>query len=111
VLVHDDTPRVNWRLAVVEDTIVGEDSLVRAANIGTSTGKTNSPIVKLYPLEVTAEELSPNQEKSGEDETVQPEESDTPLEKRPVCKAAVRGRQLVKEWTDTLCGPLEDVKN
>jgi len=88
--------------------------LVRAANIRTSTGRTNRPIVKLYPLEVTAEELSPNQENSGDsdkNETVQPEESDTPLEKRPVHKAAVSDRQLVKEWTDTLCGPPEDVDN
>ena len=41
VLVHDDMPRINWHLAVVEDTISGEDGLVRAANIRTSTGRTN----------------------------------------------------------------------
>ena len=44
VLVHDDTPRINWHLAVVEDTISGEDGLIRAANIRTSTGKTNHPV-------------------------------------------------------------------
>ena len=37
-------------LAVVEDTISGKDGVIRAANIRTSTGKTNHPITKLYPL-------------------------------------------------------------
>ena len=55
VLVHDDGPHVQWRLAVVEDLIHGGDSLVRAANIRTSTGRTNRPIVRLIPLEVSAQ--------------------------------------------------------
>ena len=53
VQVHDDTKRVNWRLATVERLIKGKDGLVRAADIKTSTGYTNQPITKLYPLEVT----------------------------------------------------------
>ena len=100
VLVHDDTARINWRLAVVEDTIVGEDGLVRAANIRTSTGRTNRPVIKLYPLEVTAEDplykehpsLSDNK---TDDQTDQP---DTTLKERPTGKAALKGRQRVKEW-------------
>ena len=59
MLVHDDIPRVKWRLAVVEDIIAGEDGLIRAANIRTSTGKSNRPVTKLYPLEVTASEPTP----------------------------------------------------
>ena len=54
VLVYDDSPRINWRLAVVEDTISGKDGLIRAATIRKSTGKTNRSITKLYPLEITA---------------------------------------------------------
>ena len=67
VLAHDDTLCINWRLAVVEDTIAGEDGLVRAANIRTSTGRTNRPIAKLYPLEVTAEDplFKQHQDKSN----------------------------------------------
>ena len=53
VQVHDDTKRVNWRLAIVERIIQGKDGLVRAADIKTSTGYTNRPITKLYPLEVS----------------------------------------------------------
>ena len=53
VLVHDEGPHVQWRLAVVEDLIRGGDGLVRAVNIRTSTGLTNRPIVRLIPLEVS----------------------------------------------------------
>ncbi|XP_065895991.1 uncharacterized protein [Dysidea avara] len=116
VLVHDDTPRISWRLAVVEDTIAGEDGLVRAANIRTSTGKTNRPVAKLYPLEVTAADpllrrVSTVQDKSvnSDDQAVNQEESS--LQRRPVRTAAIRGRQQVKEWTQSLCGPPEDVEN
>ena len=50
VLIHDKGPRLDCKLAVVEELIVGGDGLVRAANIRTSNGKTNRPIVKLFPL-------------------------------------------------------------
>ena len=53
VLVHDDSARVNWKLAVVESLNKGADGLVRSANIRTATGRTNRPIAHLYPLEVT----------------------------------------------------------
>ena len=51
VLVHDDGPHVQWRLAIVEDLIHGGDGLVHATNIRTSTGQTNRPIVRLIQLE------------------------------------------------------------
>jgi len=109
ILVHDDTPRINWYLAVVGDTIVGEDGLVRSANIRTSTGKTNRPISKLYPLEVTAEDSLHHDNDSSQ--TVQPDESNITSDKRPVRKAALRGRQQVIEWIQALCGPPQDVRN
>jgi len=58
VLIHDDTPRVQWKLAVIEGVNKGADGLIRSANVRTSTGRTNRPIAKLYPLEVTATEMS-----------------------------------------------------
>jgi len=102
VVVHDDTPHINWQLAVVEDTITGEDGLVRAANIRTSFGRTNCPIIKLYPLEVTAEDplyrehprklnLSDNNN-ATDDQTGQP---DTTLKETPARKAALKGKQRV----------------
>ena len=53
VLIHDDGPRVQWKLAVIEKLSEGGDGLIRAADVRTSSGKTNRPITKLYPLEVT----------------------------------------------------------
>ena len=57
VLIQDDTPRIDWRLAVIEELIVGNDGLVRAAHIRTAQGRTNRPISKLCPLEVSSNEL------------------------------------------------------
>ena len=59
VQIHDDGPRIGWKLAVVEDVVRGNDGLVRAAKLRTSTGVTiNRPIVRLYPLEVTSSQRS-----------------------------------------------------
>jgi transposase InsO family protein len=52
VLVHDDAPRLLWKLAVVEELVKGNDGLIRSAKIRTQNGLTNRAIVKLYPLEV-----------------------------------------------------------
>ena len=59
VLMHDDTPRLQWRLVVIEDVIKGLDGFVRAARIQTNSGKTNWPVAKLYPLEIN--ELEDNE--------------------------------------------------
>ena len=52
VIIHEDTPRVGWKLAVVEKLITGSDGMTRAAEIRTAGGRTNRPIVRLIPLEV-----------------------------------------------------------
>ena len=31
VLVHDDTPRIKWQMAVIEDVVRGSDGLIRAS--------------------------------------------------------------------------------
>ena len=41
VLVHDDCPRINWKMAVVEGLVKGGDGLVRSVNIRTKNGATN----------------------------------------------------------------------
>ncbi|XP_045023635.1 uncharacterized protein LOC123468017 [Daphnia magna] len=52
VLVHDEKPRKDWKMAVVEKLIRSQDGQIRAADIRTANGKTNRPISKLYPLQV-----------------------------------------------------------
>ena len=51
VHIHDDGPRIGWKLTVVEDVVSGNDGLVRPAKFRTLTGVTYRPIVRL-PLEV-----------------------------------------------------------
>ena len=53
VIVHDEKPRMQWKLALSEGLIKGGDNLVRAAHIRIGSYRTTRPIVKLYPLEVS----------------------------------------------------------
>lgn len=64
VIVHNKTPRLCWKLAMIKDLVEGNDGLVRSALIRTTNGRTSRLIVKLYPLEVTSrsgDELSTTQ--------------------------------------------------
>ena len=57
MIVHEENkPRLQWRLAVVEDLVKGKDGQVHAAYIRTSNYKTTRPIAKLYSMEVCGEE-------------------------------------------------------
>ena len=86
----------------MEDTIPGADGLIRAANIRTSIGRTNRPITKLYPLEITTAESdtlckqnsSPKENPSNSDvqsSTVeQTDDNSMPERIRPVRQAAIK---------------------
>ena len=52
VLIHDEGPRISWKLAKIEELIRGKDGIVRAVNLRTKHGMTNQLITKLYPIEV-----------------------------------------------------------
>ena len=101
VLIHDDAPWIQWRLGVVEYLNKGNDGFARSANVRTSTGQTNRPITKLYPLEVTAAELP----RSTRQDNVQNKQPTVEEMSRPVRRAAVKGRQRVQQWTGALCAP------
>jgi len=51
VIVRDEKPRMQWKLALVEGLIKGRDDLARAAHIKIGNYRTTRPIVKLYSLE------------------------------------------------------------
>ena len=55
VLIHDDSPRASWKMAVIENLIKGNDGYVWVAEVRTSSVETNQPISKLYPLEISSE--------------------------------------------------------
>jgi len=113
VQVHNGGARLNWRLAVIEELIVGNDGITRAARIRTSTGTTNRPIVKLYPLEVTSSTATSNVDgTSNSDGTTVAEGNNTDGDMRlPVRAAAKRARNQIREWTQTIRAPPEDVEN
>lgn len=119
VLVHDDSPRISWKMAIVEELIVGRDGLVRAANIRTCNGKTNRPIVKLYPLEVTSSgEVALSDPPQTENTAGNPKMSGTNSQHvtdsahtRPVRDSARKARNKLAKWTNYLLVPPEDVGN
>ena len=87
--------------------LVGGDGFTHAVEIRTSTGTTNRPIAKLYPLEVCSTEGSANQ-----NSPTQPTETTsnevTPAESRPVRQSARRATERMSEWVETLCAPPDD---
>ena len=108
VIIHDDTPRTTWKLAVVEKLITGLDGITRAAEIRTANGRTNRPITRLFPLEVKEDESS------KEVQQVQPPEADvntenTMLRDRPTREATVAARKRLKQWANIIRALPEDV--
>ena len=123
VIVHEDNkPRLQWRLAVIEDLIEGKDGQVRAAHIRTSNHKTTRSVAKLYPLEVHSEEC----EKQNNTTVPIPEETERSVDGMPkgnqqrtaeadvtrvrtMRAAASKALQKIKEWSSVLGPPPEDV--
>ena len=111
VVVHDDTPRATWRMAVVTDLIAGRDGLIRAAVIRTANGNTTRPITKLYPLELNAtEEKELGVEKSltatTNSDNITPDPDNSGSEhSRPQRASARKATDQVKEWVRFLSAP------
>jgi hypothetical protein len=119
VQVHDDTKRVNWRLAVVQSLIKGKDGLVRAANIKTSTGHTNRPVTKLYPVEVKSNSTTTEKPKITIDGTLDAKNPSTnphPADvidqnsSRPVRAKARLAKEKLKQGHPYSRAPPEDVE-
>ena len=118
VIVHDEKPRMQWKLAVVEGLIKGGDNLVRAAHIRIGSYRTTCPIVKLYPLEVSDPDGVNPQESSDAVSTNGTRDSqstvggtsaelDSPIGQRPRRKAASKALENISK----LSRALDDVDN
>ena len=113
VLVHDDIPRVHWKLAVITEVVKGKDGLIRSAVIRTTNGVTNRPITKLYPMEITATVPTESVPQAEQDlVTVNGDEQDEIVGRSTVSarKAATRARQRLSEWSQILGASPEDVE-
>ena len=105
VLVHDDCPRINWKMAVVENLVKGNDGLVRSVSIRTKNGATNRPVSKLYPLELSDASTATQGVGGREDYTT----GISSTSDRPHRNAAQRARQRLAKWTEIIRAPPEDV--
>ena len=91
VLIHDETPRNQWKRGVIIQLHQGKDGLVRSVTLRTAKGNLISrPIEKLYPLEVLAEEDNLQNSKS-------PEEIRSTSEKRTQRASAQRAALKINE--------------
>ena len=107
VQIHDEGSRLGWLLAVIEELITGEDGLIRAASIRTSTGQTNQPIIKLYPLEMVSAEtttrLTLHDHENTPDDTQ--EENLTVTQKQPPRHATERAKCRMTDWIKAIHAP------
>ena len=88
VLIHDETPRNQWKLVVIIQLHQGKDGLVRSVTLRTAKGNLISrPTEKLYPLEVLAEE---DNLQDSKDKFENPEEIRSTSEKRTQRASAQR---------------------
>ena len=105
--MYDEGSRSTWKLAIFEELITGKDGLTRAAKIKTPQGRTNRPIAKLIPLEVSTP-IAPEMDRPSS-----VAKSDAQMvkdtDKRPQRVAAQRGREKVMNWVKQLGAPPEDV--
>ena len=102
VLIHNDGPRIHWRLGVVHSLIQGNDGLFRAVNVKTNNQVTSRPISKLYPLEVSLPPDNQLEHNNVPDRTVSIEHD---ARDRPLRAAVKRARTRLLEWTTRLSHP------
>ena len=110
VQIHDDSPRNQWKLAVIEDLKKGDDGYVRSVTVRTANGRTNRPIARLYPLEVSMDECS-SDVNTEESTHIESTSDDNSTRQRSARGAMVRARHKLAKWAKMLRGPPEDVEN
>ena len=117
VQIHDDVPRIQWKLRVIEGLNRGNDGYIRSVTVCTANGRTNRPIAHLYPLEVSTDQCPMNETSKdfGQQATEQQQDTctnqDVTASQRPIQRAMMRARDQVTEWTRMLRCPPEDVED
>ena len=106
MIVHDDTARLHWKLAIVKEVIEGKEGYVHAVNIRIGNYRTSCPIVKLYLLEAS----NANDEEASR-EPSQQESDPVPNSDGPRRRATMKALHQISEWTNILNFTPEDVEN
>ncbi|XP_071149289.1 uncharacterized protein [Mytilus edulis] len=89
VQIYDETPRINWQLAIIKELVFGQDGLIRSVMLRTKNGITSRPIKKLYPLEISTNEVNTCDTKE------QDHDSNTPKDRKAKRVAVER----IRTWT------------
>lgn len=58
VIIHDDGPKLKWKVGKIVEVLHSKDGLIRTAKVKTKYGILCRPIIKLYPIETTGETLA-----------------------------------------------------
>jgi hypothetical protein len=89
VLIHEDCPRIKWKLGYITSLHHSVDGRIRSVDIKTVYGQTNRPINKLYPLEI-------NIDINTESDTCEPESVIRSI--RPKRKAAIIAQNKINKY-------------
>jgi hypothetical protein len=89
VQIHDDTPRLLWKLGKILELHVGTDGFIRSVKLKMGTGVVTRAVQHLYPLEVSADDYQ-----------LQPKEIGQFKRIRPARQAALKAAQRIKEMAD-----------
>ena len=87
--------------------MTGLDGYTRAAEIRTATGKTNRPIARLFPLEVTEDVSDPQASDNHDTDALNGTMDRQP--DRPTRQATIVARRRLREWSDMIRAAPEDV--
>ena len=104
MLVHDETPRTAWKLAIAESLIKGGDRLVRAEKNSYKHCLYKPTYHKTLCTEICAQEEIPETDEET-DETVPAK-----IRFRPLRAKAMKAVQKIADWARKLRAALEDVK-
>ena len=112
VILHNESqPREFWKIARVENTIVGKDAKIRGATVRVSTGDGSitvlqRPVSLLHPLEISCKsDSTKTSDCTGDHMSSCGEEKSTetdPISLRPTRAAATRAVERVKGWMNVL---------
>ena len=105
-MVHDEKSRNAWKLAVIEESVRGNDGLMRSASIRTKNGQTNRPITKLYLLEIGAK--SNKKDRKATDHICRPQMNSTHLDQRELLRG--KGDKKFRNGPKNFARGQEDVK-
>jgi len=113
VLIHDETPRLFWQVGKIVSLQPGVDGFIRSAEVRTPTGVLRRPVIKLYPLELSAvagDSDQPNPATPASENQQRPKPPKDPavipdsIPTRPLRAAAARALTKIAAQGDILRG-------